>query len=207
MELLRARHAEIEGRATTPSAVAAEGALGAVAGALHRVREARLRRAREILLSRASRYLGRISGGRILAVTWAGEMAQLQGDAGPLAPLSEEDLAAGRMAVRLAAVSLVAARGAVLASVVVEEPFDRLEEEAQVRSRRLIRRLLAEVPRAVLVSRGEAVDANPELFEAILEVRDDAGSGSAALRPAPAGSGRILLPRPERTGRRRVPGR
>lgn len=209
LELLRTRHAELASEPSRP-ATPAEGALGAVAGALHRVREARLRRGREVLLSRASRYLGRISGGRILAVTWTDGAAQLQGDAGPLAPLSEEDLAAGRTAVRLAAVSLVAAAGSVLASLVMEEPFDRLEEEAQVRTLQLVRRLLGEVPRVVLVSRGEAVDANPELFDAILEVRDDAGSGSAALRPAAAGSGRIILPRRERpeppVRRRRSPG-
>ncbi len=202
LELLRARRIQLGGRPRRPPPPAGAGALGSVAEALGRVRQARLRRARRVVLSRASRYLGRISGGRILAVTWRDGSAQLQGDAGPLSPLSEEDLAAGRLALRLAAVSLVAAGGSVLGSLVVEEPFDRLEEEAQVRALRLMRKLLSEVPRVVLVSRGDAVDANPELFDAILEVRDDAGSGSAALRPAPAGSGRLLLPREERPPRR-----
>jgi hypothetical protein len=126
-------------------------------------------------------------------VTWSDEGAQLQGDEGPLAPLSEEDLAAGRLAVRLAAVSLVAGEGQVLASLVLEEPFDRLDAEAAMRTLVLLRKLLREVPRIILVSRGDAVDARPELFDTVLEVRDDAGSGSAALRPAPAGAGRVFL--------------
>jgi DNA repair exonuclease SbcCD nuclease subunit len=192
VEILRTRLSELKGAGlrVVPDV---EGPLGEIAMALHRLREARLARARDLLLSRASRYLGRISGGRILAVTWSDEGAQLQGDEGPLAPLSEEDLAAGRLAVRLAAVSLVAGEGQVLASLVLEEPFDRLDAEAAMRTLVLLRKLLREVPRIILVSRGDAVDARPELFDTVLEVRDDAGSGSAALRPAPAGAGRVFL--------------
>ena len=55
-------------------------------------------------------------------MTWTAGRGELQGDAGPLSLLSEEDLAAGRIAVRLAAASLVAGGGKVLASLVVEEP-------------------------------------------------------------------------------------
>lgn len=204
-ELLRARLAELEGSAAYRVAGSEEGPLGEVAAALLRVRDARLSRARDLLLSRASRYLGRISGGRILAVTWSGDAAQLQGDAGPLAPLSEEDLASGRLAVRLAAASLVAAGGHVLASLVLEEPFDRLDAESAMRTLVLLRRLLLEIPRIVLVTRGEAVDALPELFDSVLEVRDNAGSGSAALRPTPAGSGRVILRVPVRPARGRAP--
>jgi DNA repair exonuclease SbcCD nuclease subunit len=202
VELLRARLSELEGAGG--SAPAAEGPLGEIVTALLRVREARLSRAREVLLSRASRYLGRISGGRILAVTWGDGGAQLQGDAGALSPLSEEDLAAGRLAVRLAAVSLVAGGGQVLATLILEEPFDRLESEGALRALVLLRDLLREVPRVVLVTRGDAVDARPELFDAVLEVRDDAGSGAAALRQAAAGSGHVFLRAPVERGRSRV---
>lgn len=206
VELLRARREELGEAGVRPPVALPEGPLGEAVGALGRVREARLSRARDVLLARASRYLGHISGGRILAVTWRGSSAQLQGDAGPLSPLSEEDLAAGRLALRLAAASLVAMGGQVLASLVVEEPFDRLDEEARLRTLVLLRSLLREIPRIVLVSRGDAVDARPELFDAILEVRDDAGS-AAALRPAPAGTGRVLLREPIRKERHRIPRR
>ena len=195
VELLRARLTDLDG-GSLPGAQAEDGPLGDVASALLRVREARLARARDLLLNRASRYIGRISGGRILAVTWGEDGAQLQGDAGALAPLSEEDLAAGRLSVRLAAASLVAGEGQVLASLILEEPFDRLDAESAIRTLVLLRGLLREVPRIVLVTRGETVDARPELFEAVLEVREDAGGGSAALRPAPAGLGRVILRSP-----------
>lgn len=204
-ELLRARLAELEGSPAFRVAGPEAGPLGDVAGALLRLRDARLSRARELLLSRASRYLGRISGGRILAVTWSGDAAQLQGDSGPLAPLSEEDLAAGRLALRLAAASLVAGGGHVLASLVLEEPFDRLDAESALRTLVLLRKLLREIPRIVLVTRGDAVDARPELFDAVLEVRDNAGSGLAALRPTPAGSGRVIVRVPVRPLRGRTP--
>ncbi len=197
VELLRARLGELEGLGGVriPEG-AVEGPLGEIDAALRRIREARLARARDVLLSRASRYLGRISGGRILAVTWREGSARLEGDSGPLAPLSEEDLAAGRMAVRLAGAALVAGRGQTLASLVLEEPFDRLDVEASLRTLLLMRSLLEEIPRIVLVTRGDAVDARPELFDCVLEVRDDARSGAAALRPAPAGAGRLVLREP-----------
>ncbi|HKJ01408.1 MAG TPA: hypothetical protein VJ997_03105, partial [Longimicrobiales bacterium] len=193
VELLRARLGDLDGSGGVRADPAGGGPLGEAAGALLRLREARLVRAREVLLSRASRYVGRISGGRILAVTWREGVAQLQGDAGALAPLSEEDLAVGRLAVRLAAAGLVAGEGQVLASLVLEEPFDRLDAESALRTLVLLRGLLRDLPRIVLVTRGDAVDARPELFDSVLEVRDDAGSGSAALRPAPSGAGRVIL--------------
>jgi hypothetical protein len=204
VELLRARLGELEGKPVREDGPAVEGPLGEIFTVLLRVRDARLARARDVLLSRASRYLGRISGGRILAVTWNDGSAYLEGDSGPLMPLSEEDLAAGRLAVRLAAASLVSGAGQALASLVIEEPFDRLDVESGLRTLVLLRSLLEEIPRIVLVSRGEAVDARPELFESVLEVRDDAGSGSAALRPAPAGAPRLILKEHARRARKRA---
>lgn len=201
VELLRVRLSELgDATAAVPPS---DGPVGSVMAALVRVRDARLARARELLLARASRYLGRISGGRILAVTWSEGAAQLQGDAGPLSSLSEEDLAAGRLAVRLAAVSLVGGGGQVLGSLIVEEPFDRLDAEVAMRVLVLLRKLLREVPRILLVTRGDAVDARPELFDAVLEVRDDVGSGAAALRPAAAGSGHVFFGLPARVRRAR----
>jgi DNA repair exonuclease SbcCD nuclease subunit len=194
VEILRARLGELDANGALADALGVpEGALGAVVAGLKRIREARLTRAREVLLARASRFIGRISGGRILAVTWPEEGGQLQGDEGPLTPLSEEDLAAGRIAVRLAAASLVAGGGQVLGSLVLEEPFDRLDEESGVRKLELIRSLLDEIPRVILFSRGDTVEGRPEVFESILEVQDETGSAGPALRPAVAGSGRLVL--------------
>jgi DNA repair protein SbcD/Mre11 len=199
VELLRARLSELGDEVGAgPEAGAEPGALGAVVGALRRVGAARQARARDLLLDRASRFLCRISGGRVLAVRWVDGRTVLEGFRGQLRPLSEEDSAAARVAVRLAAASLVAAGGRVLGSLVLEEPFDRLDAEAGIRTLVLTKQLLREIPRVILFSRGEAVDARPELFDSVLEVREEGASGGPALRPAPAGPGVVVLKAPVR---------
>ena len=148
-------------------------------------------RASDMLLERASRFICRISGGRILAITRDEERVRLQGSEGVLSPMSEEDVAAGKVAIRIAAASLVAARGRVLASLPVEEPFDRLDEEARIRTVVLMKSLLREIPRFVLFTRGDVVDARPEIFDYVLEVREEGAVSGPTLRPTEAGPGRI----------------
>jgi hypothetical protein len=108
-------------------------------------------------------------------------------------PLTDEDTAAAKVAVRLAAASLIAAGGRVLASLPIERPFDRLDEEARIRTLVLSRKLLRVVPRIVLITRGEAVDARPELFDYVLEAREEGSLSGPVLRPAAAGPGRVSL--------------
>ena len=79
-----------------------------------------------------------------------------------------------------------------LASLPIEEPFDRLGEEAQLRAVVLLRGLLGEVPRMIVFTRGDAVEARPELFDYLLEIREEAGIGPL-LRPVPSGPGRLSL--------------
>ena len=203
VEILRARLSELD--AGTEVATSATGAGGAVAAVLERLLNARRARAADVVLQRASRLVCQISGGRILALGWDGETVRLEGSDGALTPMSEEDLATGKMAIRLAGASLVAAAGRVLASLAVEEPFDRLDREAQVRTVLLMRELLEEIPRLILFSRGDVVDARPELFDYVLEVREEDVGGSPALRPVLAGPGRITFevavqPKPTRVG-------
>jgi len=170
VELLRARLRDLDDR--TPAApLPVDGPAGAVVAALRRVYEARMIRASDMSLERASRFICRISGGRILAVTRDEERVRLQGSEGVLSPMSEEDVAAGKVAIRIAAASLIAARGRVLGSLPIEEPFDRLDEEARIRTVVLMKSLLREIPRFVLFTRGDVVDARPELFDYVLEVR------------------------------------
>jgi DNA repair exonuclease SbcCD nuclease subunit len=194
-EILRARVAERGAGATRDSA--ASRALGdtdrSVVDALVRVRAARFARALEMVLDRASRFVCRISGGRILAVTEQEGRALLQGSGGVLHPVSEEDLAAARLAVRLAAASLAAAGGRILASLPVEEPFDRLDEETRIRTLLLLLGLGREIPRILLITKGAAVDARPELFDYLLEVREDGVATGPLVRPVPAGPGWIAL--------------
>jgi hypothetical protein len=193
VELLRARLRELEGSRTDRPISLPEGAAGDVVSALLRVRFARRARATDMLLDRASRFVSRISGARILAMTWDDDTVHLQGSVGVLTPLSEEDLAAGRVAIRLAAASLVAARGRIVASISIEQPFDRLDQEARLRTLLLTKDLLQEVPRIVLFSRGDVVEARPELFDYVLEVREEGSLSGPMLRPAPAGPGRVTL--------------
>jgi DNA repair exonuclease SbcCD nuclease subunit len=195
VEVLRSRLRQLEGAFGTPPEQG-EGPEGAVVTALLRVRSARVARASDLLLDRASRFVSRLSGGRILAITRVEGVVQLQGSAGPLAPLSEEDLALGRVAVRLATASLVAAHGRIVSSLMLEEPFDRLDEEARIRALRLTRSLLREIPRVVLFSRGEVVEGRPELFDYVLEVKDEGTVTGPVLRPVPAGPGRVVLAAP-----------
>ena len=197
VEVLRSRLRQLEGTLGAPT-TPVEGPEGAVVEALLRVRSARVARATDLLLDRASRFVSRISGGRILAITRADGVVHLQGSAGPLAPLSEEDLAVGRIAVRLATASLVAARGRIVASLMLEEPFDRLDEEARVRALQLTKRLLGDVPRVVLFSRGDVVEGRPELFDYVLEVKDEGTVSGPVLRSVPAGPGRVVLAAPAR---------
>ena len=75
----------------------------------------------------------------------------------------------------------------------IEHPFDSLDAEARIRALVLTKQLLSEVPRIVLFSRGDAVDVRPELFDYVLEVRDDEAVTGPVLRPASSGPGRIEI--------------
>jgi DNA repair exonuclease SbcCD nuclease subunit len=198
LELLRARLQELEASGAASPRPVLEGPEGAVVAALVRVRTARISRAADILIDRASRFVSRISGTRVLALTSEDGNVRLQGSEGVLTPLSEEDLALARVAIRLAAASLIAAGGRIVASLPLEQPFDRLDEEARIRTLVLTKGLVREIPRIVLFSRGDAVDARPELFDYVLEVRDDGSMTGPVLRPAAAGPGRIVLKPPVR---------
>jgi len=195
LELLRARLQEL----STPSEDAEhEGTRGAVVAALRRLHAARQARAADILGQRASRFVCRVSGGRILAISWSDGPVRLEGSEGVLTPMSEEDLATAKVAIRIAAASLLAAGGRVLASLPVEEPFDRLDEEARIRTLVLARELLPEIPRVILFTRGDVVDARPELLDYVLEVREEGTAVGPSLRPTMAGPGRVTFRVPVR---------
>jgi hypothetical protein len=140
-----------------------------------------------------------------LTVSLVAGRATLNGDRGLLGLISEEDRATARIAVRLAAASLVAAGGRLLGSLVLAEPFDRLDIEGRIRTLVLVKELLDDIPRVILFSSGEAVDARPELFDCILEVRDEASGVGPVLRPAAAGPGRTLLRAPAKPARGTAP--
>ena len=164
--------------------------------ALLRIRKAREARARDLLLDRASRFVCRLTGGRILAISLGKEGVSLEGDHETLRIVSEEDLSAAKIALRLAAASLISSGGQGLGSLLLEEPFDRLDPEVGIRSLVLIKDYLNEIPRVILVSQGAAVGARPELFNCIMEIWDEASGSGPVLRPTPAGLGRFSLKYP-----------
>ena len=194
VELLRVRVSSLRAGGTLiEKEVAGDDYQGQVMAALLRVRAARKARARDVLLDRASRFVCRLTGGRILAITLQTGGICLEGDYETLRSVSEEDLSAAKLAIRLAAASLIAMVGQGLGSLLLEEPFDRLDPEAGIRSLVLMKELVREVPRIILVSRGTAVGARPELFDCIMEIREEGSIAGPALRPTPAGPGRFML--------------
>jgi len=180
------------GGAPIEKEVARDDHQGQVMAALVRVRMAREIRARDILLDRASRFVCRLTGGRILAITVRSGGVRLEGDYETLRSVSEEDLSAAKLAIRLAAASFIAA-GEGLGSLLLEEPFDRLDPEVGIRSLLLMKELVSEVPRIILVSRGTTVGARPELFDCIMEIREEGSTAGPALRPTTAGPGKFML--------------
>ena len=184
------------GGAPIEKKVARDDHQGQVMAALIRVRMARESRARDVLLDRASRFVCRLTGGRILAITVRRGGVHLEGDYETLRSVSEEDLSAAKLAIRLAAASFIAAGVQGLGSLLLEEPFDRLDPEVGIRSLLLMKELVSEVPRIILVSRGTTVGARPELFDCIMEIREEGSTAGPALRPTTAGPGKFMLQSP-----------
>ena len=197
VELLRLRVSGSAGRTgALEHPVIGDDPSGQVMLALLRIRKAREARARDLLLDRASRFVCRLTGGRILAISLGKEGVSLEGDHETLRIVSEEDLSAAKIALRLAAASLISSGGQGLGSLLLEEPFDRLDPEVGIRSLVLIKDYLNEIPRVILVSQGAAVGARPELFNCIMEIWDEASGSGPVLRPTPAGLGRFSLKYP-----------
>ena len=182
---------------TKPSGAASVGdetTVGTVDDALAEAGRQIVAAARHRVLDRAAAYLLRLTSGRLLGfrLTPSGRTALVGPEVDLPAP-PDEDGAAARLAVRLAAVECAhEAVGSRHAALVIGDPFDRLEEAVKVRAADLlserVRRGLVQV---LLVTRGEVVDLVPEAFDGVLEYRRDGTGGG--LRPVAAGSGVIRL--------------
>jgi hypothetical protein len=182
---------EEEGQVRVPEAV-----LRTLDQVLARTADAMRRDAREAVLSRMSRILARITGGRILSVRWidAGRL-DLFGVEGDLHPPVDEDAAAAHIAARIAAAQILAARaGTPFPPLILGESFDRLDEAVQIRTVDELRGIVGPVfEQVLLVTRGEVVDFYAESFNGIVELRRDSLAEPSVLRTVPAGLGLLRL--------------
>lgn len=178
----------------TGAGAVSEGAARAVDDTLAELGRRVSEECRARLLDRAAAHLLHLTQGRLLGfrVTATGRV-DLVGPEVDLPHPPDEDAAAAQVALRLAAVELLRETvGSPDASILVGDPFDRLDDAVQVRAAGLFAERLREgLVQVLLVTRGEVVDRVPELFDGVLELRMEAGG--AAFRPLRAGSGRIRL--------------
>lgn len=150
--------------------------------------------ARKRLLRRAGTYLNRISGGRTLGLIRLDRGGPVPLEDGRAVPLStDEDRSAFRIALRLALATLLVDDGVGLESLLIDEPFGRLDPAARLRTVELLRALADRIPQVLLVARGEAAEAAPERFDQIYEFRQEREGTAATLRALPGGVGTLRI--------------
>ena len=166
-----------------------------LAGAFRRAQGELLADEEKALTRAAGTYLNRITGGRILGLHRRPEGGVgLLEDGRPLAAPTGEDRAATVVAFRLALGERLVEAGVPLRSLVLNEPVRDLNPEARLRTVALARGLLARLPQILLLSGDDVVDAAPEAFDRIVEVRGaGAGEGPSRLRLVRGGAGFLRL--------------
>lgn len=176
------------------SATAREPLRESLRAALEGVRDELLSEARTRLVRGAGSYLNRISGGRLLGLLPDGEGGVVAMEDGRrLDAPTEEDRAAIRVALRLALADRAVAEGLRTGSILVEEPFDRMDLQARLRAVEVLRGMRERIPQIFLVVGDEVAEAAPERFEAILELREEPSGRGGGLRRVPGGVGRLRL--------------
>lgn len=163
---------------------------GVLVAAFRAARADLLREEEERLTRRAGTFLNRISGGRILGlIPSSGSGPVLLEDGRPVPVPTEEDRAATTVALRLALAVRMVEEGVPLGSLLLDEPVRSLDPESRLRTVRILRGVLDRIPQILLLGGDEAVDASPESFDQIVELRAD-GSGPRSIR---GGVGQIRL--------------
>lgn len=163
--------------------------------AVRAVEEEMVREARRDLLARTAEILGRLSAGRYGGLAGGpGRLAFLRdGERVPL--VSESDGALASLALRVGAVRLLAELEEPPRMLVLGREVDVLEGDPAVAAPGVLRSLLKDVERVVVVTRGEVLDRAPEAFDAAFDAREeetDAGEG-LELQPVPVRDGPVAL--------------
>ncbi len=161
--------------------------------ALQALRTELIEEARDLLITRAGRYLNRLMSGAVLGVIRDTDgQPMVVRDEGPTPFQSEEEISAYVLALRVALADLVASRSKGPGTLLVADPFDRLGREAKVRLVGLLRSLLPSFNQILLLCTGEVVDFVPEMFDNALEF-EEGSDGASAVRVIPGGVGRFTL--------------
>lgn len=196
VERTRAKHSELqEAYAHLMDASGITGGEPTLRGrALVALREELRAEAKDLLLTRTSRLLNRITGGSVLGVVEAEDGSPLfVGDSGGQALVSDEETAAFTIGLRLAAADLASRRGAPVATLVVGDAFARLQHDARIRTVMLLRSLLSRIPQVLLFCPGEVVGMVPETFDRVVEIREGEDDGKAVVRSVQTGVGRLSI--------------
>ncbi|HZD05433.1 MAG TPA: hypothetical protein VE173_10955, partial [Longimicrobiales bacterium] len=135
--------------------------------------------ARARILELAGRALLRVSGTRLLGMTWREreDSVVLEGVGETLVDPTPEDRAAAVVALRLGVAAALLEEGTDLAGpLVLGASFDRMDEECRLRTVEVLRGLRSRVEQILLVTRGDVAELCPEVFDAVLELGGEGGS-------------------------------
>lgn len=196
VERTRAKHSELqEAHDQLASSLGASGGAPTLRGqALVALREEIRAEAKDLLLTRTSRILNRITGGSVLGVVESEDGSPLfVGDNGGQALVSDEETAAFAIGLRLAAADLTSRRGAPVGTLVVGDDFERLPHDARIRTVMMLRGLLSRIPQVLLFCPGEVVGMVPESFDRVVEIREGEDDGKALVRSVQTGVGRLSI--------------
>ena len=170
------------------------GGSSSVLVAMRSLRETLLASSRGGILTAGSHLLLRISGGRLLGMSWdeMREAVALEGMEGVLENPAEPDEAAAVLALRLGA-AIHRPDGGEPGFLVLGDPFDVADEETRLRTLEVLAELRRRIPQVLIMTGGEIVDVCPEAFDAVVELPASGQKGRTYIRPRAAGLGSIRV--------------
>jgi len=150
------------------------------------------RRVRREVLERASDFVCRITGSRVLAVVWTEEGPVLEGPLETVPPEGDPDHVAGEVALRLAGAVSSTTRSPVGGDLLLPEDLvEGLRDDDRLHLLDLLMDVREKLHRVIVPLRPESAERRPEAIDRVLEVRES--TRGAVTRWLPAGRARIVL--------------